>query len=101
MQTELKAPKPITARGLQPGEAAALRIIELEDLLNRCAEYLYGQIDVEDGDDDMPKPNRAQILYADIMRAIGVLPSGTDEANWYSEKKLEMDASEDTVDDDE
>ena len=47
-----------------------LRILELEELLERCAEFLDGYSDVVDGDYGIPEPNEAMILLSKINKAI-------------------------------
>jgi hypothetical protein len=46
------------------------RILELEELLERCAEFLDGYSDVVDGDYGIPEPNEAMILLSKINKAI-------------------------------
>jgi len=46
------------------------RILELEELLERCAEFLDGYSDVVDGDYGIPEPNKAMILLSKINKAI-------------------------------
>ena len=47
-----------------------LQIAVLEELLERCAEFLDGYSDVNDGDDGVPEPNAAMRLLSDINEEI-------------------------------
>lgn len=47
-----------------------LRILVLEELLERCAEFLDGYSDVVDGDYGEPEPNEAMSLLSEINEAI-------------------------------
>ena len=51
------------------------RIAELEDLLDRCAEFIDGQVDVVDGDYGVPEPNRAMRLMSAIREVLPASPS--------------------------
>ena len=42
-----------------------------EDLVVRLLEYLDDHMDVLDGEDGTPRPNRAMSLYGELERAIG------------------------------
>jgi hypothetical protein len=46
------------------------RVVELEDLLDRCAEFLDGQVDVVDGDYGQPEPNKAMRLVSEIREIV-------------------------------
>jgi hypothetical protein len=46
------------------------RILELEELLERCAEFLDGYSDVVDGDYGIPEPNKAMALLSEIRKEI-------------------------------
>ena len=46
------------------------RVIILEDLLDRCAEFLDGQVDVVDGDYGVPEPNKAMRLVSAIREEV-------------------------------
>lgn len=46
------------------------RVVELEDLLDRCAEFLDGQADVVDGDYGQPEPNKAMRLVSEIREIV-------------------------------
>jgi hypothetical protein len=39
---------------------------ELVGMLEECAEFLDGYVDVDDGDDGQPIPNKAMMLVSDI-----------------------------------
>ena len=47
-----------------------LRILVLEELLERCAEFLDGYSDVVDGDYGVPEPNEAMRLFTKINEEI-------------------------------
>jgi hypothetical protein len=47
-----------------------LRILVLEELLERCAEFLDGYSDVVDGDYGEPEPNKAMRLFTEINEEI-------------------------------
>lgn len=47
-----------------------LRILVLEELLERCAEFLDGYSDVVDGDYGEPEPNKAMSLLSQINEEI-------------------------------
>jgi hypothetical protein len=47
-----------------------LRILVLEELLERCAEFLDGYSDVVDGDYGVPEPNEAMRLFTEITEEI-------------------------------
>lgn len=47
-----------------------LRILVLEELLVRCAEFLDGYSDVNDGDYGEPEPNAAMRLLSQINEEI-------------------------------
>jgi hypothetical protein len=47
-----------------------LRILVLEELLQRCAEFLDGYSDVVDGDYGVPEPNEAMRLFTEITEEI-------------------------------
>ena len=51
------------------------RIAELEDLLDQCAEFIDGQVDVVDGDYGQPEPNRAMRLMSAIREVVPATPS--------------------------
>lgn len=44
--------------------------IDVIDLLERCAEFLDNYVDVNDGEDGQPRPNRAMQLATDVEAAI-------------------------------
>lgn len=46
------------------------RILVLEELLERCAEFLDGYSDVVDGDYGEPEPNKAMSLLSSIREEI-------------------------------
>jgi len=46
------------------------RIDKLEELLERCAEFLDGYSDVVDGDYGQPEPNKAMSLLSSIREEI-------------------------------
>lgn len=46
------------------------RTVILEELLERCAEFLDGYVDVVDGDYGEPEPNEAMRLTSAIREAI-------------------------------
>ena len=46
------------------------RILVLEELLERCAEFLDGYSDVVDGDYGEPEPNKAMRLLSEINEEI-------------------------------
>lgn len=51
------------------------RVAELEDLLDRCAEFLDGYVDVDDGDYGQPEPNKAMILMSAIREVLPAEPA--------------------------
>ena len=46
------------------------RILELEELLERCADVLDSYSDVVDGDYGIPEPNKAMSLLSEIRKEI-------------------------------
>lgn len=46
------------------------RILELEELLERCADVLDSYSDVIDGDYGIPEPNKAMSLLSEIRKEI-------------------------------
>jgi hypothetical protein len=46
------------------------RILELEELLERCADVLDSYSDVIDGDYGVPEPNKAMSLLAEIRKEV-------------------------------
>ena len=46
------------------------RILELEELLERCADVLDSYSDVVDGDYGVPEPNKAMALLSEIRKEI-------------------------------
>jgi hypothetical protein len=46
------------------------RILELEELLERCADVLDSYSDVIDGDYGIPEPNKAMALLSEIRKEI-------------------------------
>jgi hypothetical protein len=46
------------------------RILELEELLERCADVLDSYSDVIDGDYGVPEPNKAMALLSEIRKEI-------------------------------
>lgn len=54
----------------QPATPVADRIAVLEDLLDRCAEFIEGQVDVVDGDYGEPEPNKAMRLMSAIREEV-------------------------------
>ena len=46
------------------------RILELEELLERCADVLDSYSDVVDGDYGVPEPNKAMALLLEIRKEI-------------------------------
>lgn len=46
------------------------RVVILEDLLERCAEFLDGYVDVVDGDYGQPEPNKAMRLVSEIREVV-------------------------------
>ena len=46
------------------------RVVILEDLLERCAEFIDGYVDVVDGDYGEPEPNRAMRLMSEIRELV-------------------------------
>lgn len=48
-----------------------IRIAELEDVLEACADYLEDYSDVVDGDYGEPAPNRAMNLLSRVKAALG------------------------------
>lgn len=53
------------------------RIAVLEDLLERCAEFIDGYVDVVDGDYGQPEPNKAMRLMAEIREEVPASPTNT------------------------
>ena len=51
------------------------RICELEDMLDRCAEFIDGQVDVQDGDYGEPEPNKAMRLMTAIREVVPESPA--------------------------
>ncbi len=47
----------------------------LEDLLDRCAEFIDGQVDVQDGDYGEPEPNKAMRLMTAIREVVPESPA--------------------------
>ena len=47
-----------------------LRILVLEELLERCADVLDSYSDVVDGDYGVPEPNKAMSLLSEIRKEI-------------------------------
>lgn len=56
-------------RDQQPATLRA-RIATLEALLHRCAEFIDGQVDVQDGDYGEPEPNKAMRLMTAIREVV-------------------------------
>lgn len=46
-----------------------IRPSDLVDVLDQCAEFLDNYVDVNDGEDGLPRPNRAMSLKADVEAA--------------------------------
>lgn len=46
------------------------RVVVIEDLLERCADFLDGYVDVQDGDDGQPEPNKAMRLLSAIREEL-------------------------------
>lgn len=46
------------------------RVVILEDLLDQCAEFLDGYVDVVDGDYGEPEPNEAMRLVSAIREEV-------------------------------
>lgn len=46
------------------------RVAILEDLLERCAEFIDGYVDFVDGDYGQPEPNKAMRLVSEIRDAL-------------------------------
>lgn len=46
------------------------RVVILEDLLDRIAEFSGGQVDVVDGDYGQPEPNKAMRLVSEIREVV-------------------------------
>ena len=63
-----------TAAKLNPSNALADRVSQLECLLEEIHEFLDDQIDVVDGDYGEPKPNKAMNLSMAIDTAMGRRP---------------------------
>lgn len=53
------------------------RVVVLEDLLERCAEFIDGYVDVVDGDYGQPEPNKAMRLMAEIREEVPASPTNT------------------------
>lgn len=62
------------AAKLNPSNALADRVAQLECLLEEIHEFLDGQLDVVDGDYGEPQPNRAMQLSQMIDEAMGRRP---------------------------
>ena len=53
-------------------------LLDHVDLLTRVSEYLEKHIDVVDGADGTPRPNRAAALHADVEAALTVFEEHSD-----------------------
>ena len=54
---------------------------DLVDILDNCAEFLDNYVDVNDGDDGQPVPNRAMSLKADVEAARDAVQQQIDRDN--------------------
>lgn len=57
-------------RKRHPKPASPDRVVVLEDLLDRAAEFLDGYVDVVDGDYGVPEPNKAMRLVSEIREVV-------------------------------